>query len=105
MKGRVIAVFNLEKNAYIVKLTSHASKRMCQRGVSQNDCLNIISRLRVSAVREYGSEGEDEVAIIDEETGLTLIVAFDCNEIRIITVIDKTTYVRIRDNTLVEKIA
>lgn len=94
-----IAIVN---NDFRIESTTHALERMEERGIDRQVVLDVIQELDYK-VLIYNDSGE-EVAIIDQEHDIAVIIEVRLNKVVVITVIDRAN-IHIKDGTLLEEIA
>lgn len=85
-----------------IESTTHALKRMEERGIKQHVVIEAIQELDYK-VLSYNDSGE-EIAIVDQEHDIAVIIEVRLNKVVIITVIDRAN-IHIKDGTLLEEIA
>ena len=100
--SKSILTFTLEGNTHSVRLSDHALKRMQQRNIHQNVVLSEIVALPVQELKQYKEQNID-IAIIDDNKDIAVIVSFDHNKIEIITVIDKSD-IWVKSGTQIKRI-
>lgn len=94
--------FFIINKGFRIESTIHALQRMEERNIEQSVVLEVIKGLD-HKVLLYNNSGE-EVAIIDQEHDIAVIIEVRFNKVVIITVIDKAN-IHIKDGTSTEKIA
>ncbi|WP_027340181.1 DUF4258 domain-containing protein [Halonatronum saccharophilum] len=92
----------LDDKLFRVEGTTHALKRMEERGIDQELVTAIILSLN-ERLLDYNDTGE-EVAIIDQENNLAVIIEVREHKAVVITVIDRAN-IHIKDGTRLEEIA
>ncbi|MGM0501741.1 MAG: DUF4258 domain-containing protein [Bacillota bacterium] len=92
----------LEDNYFRIEGTTHALERMKERDIDQDLVVAIILSLDIKLL-EYNDTGE-EVAIIDQEHNLAIIIEVREFKAVVITVIDRAN-IHVKDGTLLEEIA
>jgi len=97
-----ITQFVINNHKFNVETTTHALKRMEQRMVDKYVVAGIILCLG-ERLLEYNNSGE-EIAIIDQNNNVTVIIQVRHYKAVIITVINRTG-VYIREGTKMEEIA
>ncbi|MFP4016966.1 MAG: DUF4258 domain-containing protein [Halanaerobiales bacterium] len=85
-----------------IESTTHALERMQERGIDQQVVIEVIQGLNYK-IMSYNNSGE-EVAIIDQENDIAVIIEVRFNKVVVITVIDRAN-IHIKDGTLMEEIA
>lgn len=85
-----------------VESTAHALKRMKERGVEDDVVINTLQELSYK-IMVYNDTGE-EIAVIDQEHDLAVIVEVRMNKVVVITVIDRAD-IYLKDGTMLEEIA
>ncbi len=101
-KDKQIAQLRIANRDYSIRATTHALERMEERQVDEEIITADILALGKDRIKEL-QEANEEAAIIDEDSNITLIVGFKKNTMRIITVIDKTN-IWTKQGTKVEKL-
>lgn len=87
--GRKLMNFSFNGRNFEIRTTSHITYEHLERKYDMNVvCGNIIA-LGKERLYRYADQGND-VAIIDEDHDITVIITFEGNQIRIRTVIDKS---------------
>jgi len=89
VKSKLITTFNIQDRTYSIRATSHAIKRMQQRGIDLEVAIGSLFCLGVKQLKEYQSKDQD-IAIINEDHNVTVIISFDNNRIILVTVINKS---------------
>ncbi len=92
----------INNNNFRIESTTHALERMEERGIDRQVVLDVIQELDYK-VLIYNDSGE-EVAIIDQEHDIAVIIEVRLNKVVVITVIDRAN-IHIKDGTLLEEIA
>ena len=92
----------LDDKYFKVEGTTHSLKRMEEREIDQELVVAIILSLDVKLL-EYNDTGE-EVAVIDQENNLAVIIEVREYKAVVITVIDRAN-IHIKDGTRLEEIA
>ena len=92
----------LDDKYFRVEGTTHALDRMDERDIDQELVVAIILSLDTKLL-EYNDTGE-EVAIIDQEHNLAIIIEVREFKAVVITVIDRAN-IHVKDGTLLEEIA
>lgn len=85
-----------------IESTTHAMKRMEERGIAHQIVIDVIQELSYKVLL-YNDTGE-EIAIIDQEHDIAVIIEVRFNKVVIITVIDRAN-IHIKDGTMLEEIA
>lgn len=85
-----------------VESTAHALKRMEERAVEHDVVINVLQELSYK-IMAYNDTGE-EIAVIDQEHDLAVIVEVRMNKVVVITVIDRAD-IYLKDGTMLEEIA
>ncbi|MFP4662456.1 MAG: DUF4258 domain-containing protein [Halanaerobiales bacterium] len=85
-----------------IESTTHALERMEERGIDRQVVIEVIQELNYK-ILFYNNSGE-EVAIIDQEHDIAVIIEVRFNKVVVITVIDRAN-IHIKDGTLMEEIA
>ncbi|MFW6022199.1 MAG: DUF4258 domain-containing protein [Halanaerobiaceae bacterium] len=85
-----------------IESTTHALQRMRERGIEKELVIGVIAELDYKVLR-YNNSG-DEIAIIDQEHDIAVIIEVRLNKVVIITVIDSAN-IHIKAGTLLEEIA
>lgn len=88
MRSQLIASFKLNKKDYTVKTTRHASKRIEERGISQEDVKNIVYSLEIEEILRLQKE-EKEAMLQVPEKGFSMVLSWLGNKLNIVTIIDK----------------
>lgn len=89
-------------NDFRIESTTHARKRMEERKIDKDIVMDVVKGLSYK-VLIYNNSGE-EIAIIDQEHDIAVIIEVRLNKVVIITVIDRAN-IHIKDGTLLEEIA
>ncbi len=92
----------LDGKSFRVEGTTHALKRMEERDIDQELVTAIILTLN-DRLLDYNNTGE-EVAIIDQDNNLAVIIEVREHKAVVITVIDRAN-IHIKDGTRLEEIA
>ncbi len=92
----------LDDKCFRVESTTHALKRMEERDIDQSLVTAIILSLGIKLL-DYNDTGE-EVAVIDQENNLAVIIEVREFKAVVITVIDRAN-IHIKDGTKLEEIA
>lgn len=85
-----------------IESTTHALQRMEEREIEHDIVINVIQELDYKVLL-YNNTGE-EIAIIDQENDIAVIIEVRLNKVVIITVIDRAC-IHIKDGTMLEEIA
>ena len=92
----------LDEQYFRIEGTTHAKERMEEREIDQELVVAIILSLEEKLL-EYNDTGE-EVAIIDQEHNLAVIIEVREFKAVVITVIDRAN-IHVKDGTMLEEIA
>ncbi len=98
----LLAECSLEESCFRVESTTHALDRMKERNIDREVVTAIILSLEQKLL-DYNDSGE-EVAIIDQEHNLAVIIEVRDFKAVVITVINKAN-IHIKDGTQMEEIA
>ncbi|SKA04506.1 DUF4258 domain-containing protein [Selenihalanaerobacter shriftii] len=92
----------LDSRYFRIESTTHALQRMKERAIESDVVTGIILSLG-DKLLNYNNSG-DEIAIVDQENNLAVIIEVrECKAV-VITVIDRAN-IHIKDGTLLEEIA
>lgn len=94
--------FDILNKPFRIESTTHAYDRMKERDIEQKKVVAVIRELRFKVLL-YNNTGE-EIAIIDKENDMAIIIEIRLNKVVIITVIDRAN-IHIKDGTRLEEIA
>jgi len=86
--GKKLLNFNFNGRNFEIRTTDHTYEHL-ERKYDLNVVCGDIVALGKKRLYDYAERGED-VAIIDQDNDLTVIITFEGNQIRIRTVIDKS---------------
>ena len=86
--GKKLMSFSFNGRNFEIRTTDHRNDHQ-ERKYDMNVVCGDIIALGKERLYNYADQGED-VAIIDEENNLSVIITFEGNQIRIRTVIDKS---------------
>jgi hypothetical protein len=86
--GKILLNFNYNGRKYEIRTTDHTYKHLERKFDFNTVCGDIVA-LGKERLDCYADKGED-VAIIDMENDMTVIITFEGNQIRVRTVIDKS---------------
>lgn len=92
----------LEDRYFRIESTTHALQRMKERGIESTLVTGIILSLE-DKLLEYNNSGK-EIAILDQQNNLAVIIEVRQGKAVVITVIDRAN-IHIKDGTLLEEIA
>ncbi|MGM0470817.1 MAG: DUF4258 domain-containing protein [Bacillota bacterium] len=92
----------LAEQYFRIESTTHALERMQERKIDNQLVVQIILSLG-DKLLNYNDSG-DEIAIVDQEHNLAVIIEVREDKAVVITVIDKAN-IHIKDGTLLEEIA
>ncbi len=98
----LLGQFAIINKDFRIESTTHALKRMEERKINPQVVKEVVEGLDYK-VSFYNNSGE-EIAIIDQEHDIAVIIEVRFNKVVIITVIDKAN-IHIKDGTLLEEIA
>jgi len=98
----LLGKITIKNNNFRIESTTHALERMEERGIDRQVVLDVIQELDYK-VLIYNDSGE-EIAIIDQEHDIAVIIEVRLNKVVVITVIDRAN-IHIKDGTLLEEIA
>lgn len=98
----LLGEFEIVNKDFRIESTTHALKRMKERGIKKRIVMNVVMSLDCK-VLNYNNSGE-EIAIIDEKNDLAVIIEVRLDKIVIITVIDRAN-IHIKEGTRLEEIA
>ena len=98
----LIAKVEINGKEYKVVTTRHAEQRMSQRHIDKYLIAGNIISLGSEKLERLQNEWEEAI-IIDKEKGFSMVIAFYPNQIKLVTVIDKTN-VFVKSKTAVEVI-
>ncbi|MDI3548414.1 MAG: hypothetical protein PWR10_2066 [Halanaerobiales bacterium] len=98
----LLGEFEIINKDFRIESTTHALQRMEERRIDQQVVKEVIKGLDYKVLL-YNNSGE-EIAIIDQEHDIAVIIEVRLNKVVIITVIDKAN-IHIKDGTRLEKIA
>jgi hypothetical protein len=98
----LLAEFEIIDKDFRIESTIHALKRMEERGIDKKIVIDVIMGLDYK-VLVYNNSGE-EIAIIDQENNIAVIIEVRLDKVVIITVIDRAN-IHIKNGTSLEKIA
>ncbi len=98
----LLGKITITNNNFRIESTTHALERMEERGIDRQVVLDVIQELDYK-VLIYNDSGE-EIAIIDQEHDIAVIIEVRLNKVVVITVIDRAN-IHIKDGTLLEEIA
>lgn len=98
----LLGEFEIIDNDFRIESTTHALKRMEERNIDKQIVKNVVMGLDYKVIR-YNNSGE-EIAIIDQEHDIAVIIEVRLNKVVIITVIDRAN-IHIKDGTRLEEIA
>ena len=87
--GITLLKFSYNGIEFQIRATEHSLERYKENGIDKNIVCGDIVALGKERLYKYADQGDD-VAIIDKENNLTVIITFEGNQIRIRTVIDKS---------------
>lgn len=82
--------------------TTHALNRMRERAIDQSVVMEVVIGLDAKVLL-YNNSGE-EIAIIDQEHNIAVIIEVRMDKVVIITVIDRAN-IHLKDGTRIEQIA
>jgi hypothetical protein len=94
--------FEVLNKPFRVESTTHAYERMEERNIKKEIVISVIRGLRLKVLL-YNNTGE-EIALIDKQNDIAIILEVRLNKIVIITVIDRAN-IHIKDGTKLEEIA
>jgi len=98
----LLGKITIKNNNFRIESTTHALERMEERGIDRQVVLDVIQELDYK-VLIYNDSGE-EIAIIDQEHDIAVIIEVRLNKVVVITIIDRAN-IHIKDGTLLEEIA
>lgn len=88
VKGKSLGLLKINGDTYSVRATAHAVVRMKQRNIDSYVVIGTVFSLGKQRLLEY-IEAERDLAIINEEKKVAVIIAFKNCKIMVETVIDK----------------
>lgn len=98
----LLAKIKILDKGFRIESTTHALERMEERSIDRDTVTEVIKELE-NKVLLYNNTGE-EIAIINQEHDIAVIIEVRLNKVVIITVIDRAN-IHIKDGTLLEEIA
>lgn len=91
--------FEIKNNLFDIVLSSHAQKRMVERGIVEDDIIDNILSLTTKQM-EYLNRNALESIVINTETNIAVVIGFETvGRVTVITVI-KGDDIKIKDNTV-----
>ncbi len=94
--------FQISNRYFRIETTDHAFERMRERNIKEKTVINVVRELNFK-VLFYNNTGE-EIAIIDQENDIAVIIEVRFNKVVIITVINRAN-IYIKEGTCLEEIA
>jgi len=101
-KDKLLAQLEINGQHYSVRATIHAMERMKQRGIDEFVVSGNVLALGKQKLQEL-QESQEEAIIIDEQNGCAVVIGFNKNTVKVITVINKSN-VFVKTNTKIERI-
>jgi hypothetical protein len=98
----LLAEMQILERGFRIESTTHALERMKERNITKNIVIEVVMGLD-NKVLLYNNTGE-EIAIIDQEHDIAVIIEVRLNKVVVITVIDRAN-IHIKDGTRLEEIA
>ena len=98
----LLGEINILDKAFRIESTTHAFERMDERNIEKKKVIDVIEGLRYKVLL-YNNTGE-EIALIDQEHDLAVIIEVRLNKVVVITVIDRAN-IHIKEGTRLEEIA
>lgn len=92
-----IAKFTFNNQYYQIRATKHATDRMKDREITKEIILNTISKMKLTDLN-YGINLIGNIALIDKENNISLILDIDKKEMRIVTILKKSN-IRVKPDT------
>ena len=89
VKNQSIFQFQVEQETYSVRVTEHSAERANQRGIDRDVIISAIFALKLERL-QTAKENNKDLAVIDENNNVAIILGMNKNTINIITVIDKS---------------
>ena len=100
--SKSIATMTIEGKPYSVRATYHALDRMKKRKVDEYVVSGTILALGKNRLLDLQENDEDAI-IIDNDKGISIVISFYNNTIKVVTVIDKSR-VWVKSNTTIVNI-
>ena len=97
-KSKSIAIININKVQYSIRATAHSLDRMAERGIDEYVVTGNI--LALGEKLQKLQKEQEEAIIIDEITNTSIVIGFNKNTIKVITVINKSN-VWVKNNTTI----
>ena len=98
----LMAEVKILNRGFRIESTTHALRRMEERDIDKKIVTDIVCGLDNKVLR-YNNSGE-EIAIIDQDHDIAVIIEVRYNKVVVITVIDKAN-IHIKEGTVLEEIA
>ncbi len=102
MNNKCLAQIKINNKSYSIRATIHAIERMNQRNVDEYVVAGTVLSLGEARILKLQQQEEDAI-IIDKEKNIAVVITFQNNTIKIVTVINKSN-VFVKSNTTIERI-
>lgn len=102
LKEKALITFNKDGQDYSIRISEHGALRANQRDISEDIIISCIFALTLERLEKCKQEGKD-LAIIDENNNVAIIVTMYRNTIMIVTVIDKAN-IYVKNGTDIKRI-
>ncbi len=99
----LLAESKIINKGFRIEGTTHAVQRMKERNIDKKIVIELVRSLDYSKLLSYNNTGE-EIAIIDQENDIAVIMEVRFNKVVVITVIDRAN-IHIKEGTRLEEIA